>query len=282
MKPSCLFVAVLALVLATLLPAGTRAEAAQVVRIGAVHFPPYVVRPENGQGHDLLSELANALNRRQQAYTFVVVPTSVTRRYRDLAQGRFDVAVFENPQWDWQSIPHVSVDMGIEDAEVFVARRVPGRQQDYFATLGDKHLALFSGYHYGFARYNADPAYLTKAFNATLTYSHESNLLMVVRGRVDIAPVTRSFLKDVQLRNVLSADQLLVSERVDQVYRHCALLRPESPITPEAFAGLLREVRESGEMARIFEPYGIRVIAGPEAPPVDSAAGHKARATVKP
>ncbi|WP_109512653.1 substrate-binding periplasmic protein [Pseudomonas ovata] len=282
MKPLRSFLAVLALALATLLPAGVQVEAAQVVRIGAVHFPPYVVRPENGQGQDLLAELVAALNRRQQAYTFVVVPASVTRRYRDLAQGRVDMVVFENPQWDWQGIAHVSVDMGLEDTEVFVARRVPGRQQDYFANLSDKHLALFSGYHYGFARYNADPGYLTSTFNATLTYSHESNLLMVARGRVDIAPVTRSFLNDAQVRHILAADQLLVSERVDQVYRHFALIRPGGAITAEAFSGLLREVRDSGEMARIFEPYGIRVVIEPRALPVEVPMGNKARVTVKP
>ncbi|GAB7531861.1 ABC transporter substrate-binding protein [Pseudomonas sp. 3A(2025)] len=251
----------MALTLATLLPAGDEVEAAQVVRIGAVHFPPYVVRPENGQAQGLLFALVAALNRRQQVYEFVAVPTSVTRRYRDFAQGRIDIVVFENPQWGWQDIDYSSVDMGLEDAEVFVALRVQGRQQDYFADLGGKHLALFSGYHYGFARYNADPNYLTSSFHATLTYSHESNLLMVARARVDIAPVTRSFLKDAQMRNILSTDQLLVSERVDQVYRHFALVRPEGAIAASAFSDLLRQVRDTGEMAKIFEPYGVRVIA---------------------
>lgn len=275
MKSSRLFIGLLALSLANVLPMGNRVEAAQVVRIAAVHFPPYVVRPENGQGQGLLSELIAALNRRQKAYEFVTVPTSVARRYRHFAQGRIDLAVFENPQWGWQGISHACVDMGLEDAEIFVARREPGRQQDYFADLKDKHLALFSGYHYGFARYNADPNYLTSSFHATLTYSHESNLLMVVRGRVDIAPITRSFLRDVQMRKSLPTEQLLVSERVDQVYRHFALVRPGGAITAQAFAELLRQVRDTGELARIFEPYGVQVVAEP------GLAGSKPRLTAR-
>lgn len=254
-----LFIALVALVMATLLPVGAGVKAAQVVRIGAVHFPPYVIRPENGQAQGLLFELLVALNRRQQAYEFVAVPTSVSRRYRDFAQGRIDIVVFENPQWGWQDIAHTAIDMGLEDAEVFVARREQGRQQDYFADLSDKHLALFSGYHYGFASYNADPDYLTSRFHATLTYSHESNLLMVARGRVDIAPVTRSFFKDAQARNILFSDQLMMSERVDQWYRHFALVRPNTVITAQVFSDLLRQVRDSGEMAKIFEPYGVQV-----------------------
>lgn len=275
MKSSRLFIACMALLLATLLPMGDGVEAAQVVRIGAVHFPPYVIRPENGQGQGLLFELVAALNRHQKAYEFVTVPTSVARRYRDFSQGRIDLALFENPQWGWQGISYTSVDMGLEDAEVFVARREQGRQQDYFADLSGKHLALFSGYHYGFARYNADPNYLTSNFHATLTYSHESNLLMVARGRVDIAPITRSFFKDAQLRKILPTDQLLVSERVDQWYRHFALVRPGGAVSAQAFSELLRQLRDTGEMTSIFEPYGVRVVADP------GATGDKARLTTR-
>lgn len=275
MKSLRLFIALLALSLATVWPVGDGVEAAQVVRIGAVHFPPYVIRPENGQGQGLLSELVDALNRRQKAYEFVTVPTSVARRYRDFSQGRIDLAVFENPKWGWQDISHACVDMGLEDAEVFVARREQGRQQDYFANLKDKHLALFSGYHYGFASYNADPNYLTSNFQATLTYSHESNLLMVVRGRVDIAPVTRSFFNGVQMRKSLPTEQLMVSERVDQVYRHFALVRPGGAITAQAFSELLGQVRDTGELAKIFEPYGVRVVAEP------GPAGSKPRLTAR-
>jgi hypothetical protein len=46
---------------------------------------------------------------------------------------------------------------------------------------------VFSGYHYAFANFNADPKYLATHFNATLTYSHDSNLLMVARG----VPISR-------------------------------------------------------------------------------------------
>ena len=61
---------------------------------------------------------------------------------------------------------------------------------------------MFSGYHYAFANFNADPKFMAEHFNATLTYSHDSNLLMVARGRADIALVTRSYLSDFLARNV--------------------------------------------------------------------------------
>jgi ABC-type phosphate/phosphonate transport system substrate-binding protein len=46
------------------------------------------------------------------------------------------------------------------------------------------------------------PKFLAQNYNATLTYSHDSNLLMVLRGRADIALVTRSYLFDYLLRNL--------------------------------------------------------------------------------
>lgn len=202
------------------------ASAAQLVRIGAAHFPPYTVRPEQGADTGLLPQLVEALNAAQADYQFVLVPTSIPRRFRDFEQGRVDMAIFENPDWGWQKIPHTSVDMGLEDAEVFVAQHEPDRDQSYFNDLTGKRLAVFSGYHYAFANFNADPRYMAEHFNATLTYSHDSNLLMVARGRADIALVTRSYLSDFMVRNAEMAGQLMVSERIDQVYHHYALLRP--------------------------------------------------------
>lgn len=231
------------------------------VKVGAAHFPPYTVRPEQGADVGLLPQLVAALNRAQQRYRFVLVPTSIQRRFSDFQQGRTDMAIFENPQWGWQQIAHQQVDMGLEDAEVFVARQVDGRDPHYFDDLKGKRLALFNGYHYAFTGFNADPRYLRKVYNATLTYSHDSNLLMVQAGRADIALVTRSYFSDFLARNPSSRAQLVASQRIDQVYHHYALLRPAAPIGEQSFAELLRGLRDSGELARIFQPYRIAVSA---------------------
>ncbi|WP_175377029.1 ABC transporter substrate-binding protein [Pseudomonas sp. C1C7] len=242
-------------------------QAAQLVRIGAAHFPPYTVRPETGADTGLLPQLVEALNASQKDYQFVLVPTSIPRRFGDFKQGRIDMAIFENPAWGWKDIPHTDVDMGLEDAEIFVAQRHPEnrpeRQQDYFTDLTGKRLALFSGYHYEFANFNAEPKYLATTYNATLTYSHDSNLLMVLRGRADIALVTRSYLSDYFLRNLKVADELLVSNRIDQVYHHYAILRPASPISGEAFGQLLQGLRDNGQMLKIFDPYKIAIVPVP-------------------
>lgn len=88
---------------------------------------------------------------------------------------------------------------------------------------------------------------------------------MVLRGRADIALVTRSYLSDFLARNAESTEQLLVSERIDQVYHHYALIRPKAPITAEDFSGLLQKLRDNGQMHKIFDPYRIVVMSVPHA-----------------
>ena len=241
------------------LPLAGPLMAAQDVRVASVYFPPYVFNPEHQQPVGLLDELVAALNQSQVEYRFVLVPTAVKRRFRDFEQQRIDLAVFENPEWGWRNVPHDAVDMGLEDSEVFVGRVEEGRDQGYFDSLAGKRLALYHGYHYAFANFNAEPDYLSKSFNATLTHSHDSNLLMVLHQRADIALVTRSFISDFLERNRQYAGQLLISERVDQRYRHHVLLRPGAPIKPEQFQAILEALRENGQLQKIFGRYQIAV-----------------------
>ena len=235
-------------------------QAAQEVRVAAAYFPPYVFKNEQPHNPGLLAQLLEALNQAQSDFRFVAVPTAVKRRYRDFQQQRIDLAIFENPGWGWQDIPHTALDMRLEDSEVFVARVESGRTQSYFDDLHDKSLALYHGYHYAFADFNAEPDYLVKTFNATLTHSHESNLLMVLHQRVDIALATRSYLDSFLERNRQYAGQLLISERVDQRYRHHVLLRPGAPIKAQQFAAILEQVRGNGQLAKIFGRYQIVVM----------------------
>ena len=230
-------------------------QAEQLVRVGAYHFPPYVTKPESQSPGGLLPEMLVALNEAQDDYHFSLVPTSVTRRYRDFTQARYDLIFFESPDWGWQDIALDKLDLQIADAEVYVTRAAPDRDQRYFDSLRGKRMALYSGYHYGFAGFNANQDFLIRNFNAVLTYSHDSNLLMLLHDRVDISVVTRSYLRLYQRQNPEEGRQLLVSERTDQVYRHHALLRPEGPIDGLSLGELLSGLRASGKLPELLVRY---------------------------
>lgn len=238
------------------------ALAEQRVRVGAYHFPPYVVKPESQQPGGLLPELLEALNATQPDYRFELVPTSVTRRYRDFTKARYDLIFFESPDWGWQDIELDKLDLHISDAEVYVARVEPGRGQSYFDSLKGKRMALYSGYHYGFAGFNADQDYLSRTFNAVLTYSHDSNLLMLLHRRAELSVVPRSYLRLYQQTNPQQSQLLLVSERTDQVYHHQALLRPDGPLGPEVLAQLLESLQRSGRLSALLGRYHLRSATG--------------------
>jgi ABC-type amino acid transport substrate-binding protein len=249
------FIGLTACLYSALLPA------ANEVKVAQVEFPPYVFKHESQENPSLLVLLVDALNKAQQDYRFVLVPTSLKRRFDDLQRGRVDLAIFENPAWGWQNIAHAAWDMGLEDAEVFVARQLPGRGQEYFDSLQGKRLALFHGFHYAFANFNSNPAFLASTFNASLSHSHDGNLLMALNERANIALVTRSYVRDFLRRYPEHQGQLLVSDRVDQHYRHKLLLRPDGPIRAEQFAVIYEALREQGELERIFSPYQIDLVA---------------------
>jgi ABC-type amino acid transport substrate-binding protein len=235
------------------------AMAGEQVRVGAYHFPPYVVKPESAAPEGVLPDLLAALNALQSNYRFTLVPTSVTRRYRDLQSGRFDLILFESPRWGWQNTAYTSLDLQIQDAEVYVALAEPGRDQRYFDQLKGKRLALYNGYHYGFAGFNANQQFLREQHNAVLTYSHDSNLLMLMRGRADIAVITRSYLQHSQRSDPQRSRALLVSQRLDQVYQHHALFAPDSALTPQAFAELLLALNQDGQLDALFRGYHLVV-----------------------
>ena len=233
--------------------------ASQTVQVAGAHFPPYVVKPESAEASGLLLDMLAALNALQTDYRFVVRPTAIPRRFRDFQEGRIDLAVFENPDWGWQGIPGARIDMGLADAEIFIAKAQPGRSQHYFGKLAGKRLALYNGYHYGFAGFNPDPEFLQREFDAKLTYSHDSNLRMLLRERADIALVTRSYFNAYLERNPEQAGTFLASDRIDQSYHHYALLRPGAPISAEQFSALLERLRAGGQLQQIFGRYGVVV-----------------------
>ena len=235
--------------------------AEQLVRVGAYHFPPYVVKPESESPEGLLPELLAALNGAQGDYRFSLIPTSVTRRYRDFTQARYDLILFESPDWGWQGIPLGKLDLQITDAEVYVAHSKPGRDQAFFDSLKGKRMALYNGYHYGFADFNADQEFLVRKFQASLTYSHDSNLLMLLHDRADVSVVTRSYLRIFQREHPRESGQLLVSQRADQVYHHHALLRPASPLDSARLASLLQMLRDSGKLPELLARYHLQGVA---------------------
>ncbi|MCJ8169034.1 substrate-binding periplasmic protein [Atopomonas sediminilitoris] len=229
-----------------------------LVRVGGYDFPPYVKLADSSQGvSGLVPDLLAKLNALDKQWRFEFVPTSTKRRYRDLVDARFDLILFESPAWGWQKYSIHHTDLGLRDAEVYVTLNSADREQSYFDVFTGKRMALFNGYHYQFAGFNADAEFLRTQFNATLTYSHDSNLRMLERDRVDLVVVTQSFLRRFVAANPEFAGTLLVSDKHDQEYEHQVIAREQGPMTPSQLLEQMQLLDQAGLLTPLLESYGL-------------------------
>lgn len=236
--------------------------AAQRVMVGASEYLPYVAMPAQGEPGGLLPELLDAMNAVQDDYRFEITLTSTGRRYRDFTRGRIDLVLFESRQWGWQDTPMQTLDLGIDDSEVFVARAMPGRDQSYFATLEGKRLGLHVGYHYAFADFESDSERLHQRFDAIVSRSHETNLEMLLHQRIDLSVMTKSYLRMYFDAHPERRERLLVSTRVDQAFRPLALIRPNGPIDAERLSAILETLKRNGRYAALLARYHLDAAPG--------------------
>jgi ABC-type amino acid transport substrate-binding protein len=247
------------LVLVTVLAlAAFSVSAAELVRVAGYDFPPFV-EDAAGKPHGLALDLITALNAAQNQYEFRFVPTSARRRYADFDDGRFDMMLFESPEWGWAEKSGLAVfsNVFLRGGEVYIALAKPGRGQEYFAELKGKRMVGILGYHYGFAGYNADPDILAANHGMKLVNSHKSSIEMVLAERVDVAVVTDSYLNAHLARAPEAARRLLVSSAYDQIYNHRALVRRGGPLDIATVNRLLAEMDKDGTLAKLWKAAGV-------------------------
>lgn len=243
---------ILALVLA-FAAGGQPAQSAELVRVGAYPFLPFV-----DKSGGLTADLVLAMNAFQNDYTFQLVNTSANRRYRDMADGAFTMVLFENIKWGWDpSLVHASKVFLKGDGEVFVALRKPGRGQEYFKALNDKRILGVTGFHYEFANLDTDPKRLAQRFKISFSPDNAVSLRNLLAERGDLAVITRSYLKSFLVKEPQLAARLLVSEKFDQTYAHTAVIRKGSKPTPEELDALFEKMESSGALKQLWMRYGL-------------------------
>ncbi len=243
-----------ALALILLLGAGTiPAHSAQEVRVGTYPFLPFVDRSGG-----LTADLVQAMNAFQKEYTFQLVSTSSNRRYRDMANGTFSMVLFENIKWGWDPSQVQASKVFLQgDGEVYVALSQPGRGQEYFKTLNDKHILGVSGYHYGFANFDANPGGLAQRFNISFSPDNAISLRNLLAERGDVAVITKSYLKSYLVKEPEIAARLLVSDQFDQTYAHTAVIRRGSRPSPKELDALFDKMESAGVLKQLWNRYGL-------------------------
>lgn len=220
------------------------------IKVGGYPFEPFVEQ-QGGITPAFLAEL----NIRQETYHFEFVPIPAQRRYELLRRGVIDAVFFEMPVWGWQSL-EAQIDVThpvLRGAEVFIARNQNEAGDDLFRLAPDKKMALTLGYHYAFANYNADQAYIHSKVDAVFSESMAQTLRYLMSGAVEIALVSDLFLRREFSRHPDLQYQLVQRPLPDQEYELSAILRKDGPIS----AGTLDEVFSSVDMKSFFKAYGL-------------------------
>lgn len=233
-------------------------HAAETVMVGGYSFPPFIeIVRKQPQG--LTIDLINKMNAFQNKYFFKFIETSSKRRYRHFQKKRFDIIMFESIHWGWKDVKDIEASkVFLKGGEVYIAKADHNRNQSYFNNFKGKSMACILGYHYGFANFNADETFLRNEFNAYLNRSHKSSILMITKGRADIAVVTASYLSIFLKKNPLTKNQILISQTMDQEYNHTMLVRKNSSPGVKEINELINQMEYSGVLMELWESYGIK------------------------
>lgn len=231
-------------------------NAAEVL-VGGYSFSPFVEKVD-GTFEGITIDVIKEMNALQDKYVFKFVPTSSKRRYRDFDHKYFDLIMFESIQWGWGDRPIEKSDVIYQGGEVYITPAVTGRNQDYFDDFKDKRILGYVGYHYGFADFNADEAFLEKQFDIKFTMTHEGNIRSVAAGRADIAVVAISFLKKFLHHHPEIEEKIIISQKLDQEYNLSMLMRSNAQPTIDEINELIRQMTDKGIFADIFKSYGIK------------------------
>lgn len=230
------------------------ATAQQSVKIGAYYFPPYATNTVEGMG-GMVADLVLAMNDVQDDYVFEIVPTSATDRYADLEAGKFDMLAFENIAWGWQDMPVDASEVFMGGSEVYVAASGVEGGQAFFDNVAEHKIAAVYGFHYGFADFNGDPAYLQTSYSVEQPLNPCTSLYYVLDGRVDVAVVPEIYLEMFLQNYAQYQGRFLVGETPDQTYEHSFVVSRDHGPAVEELNDIIAKLRDNGDLDRLMEPY---------------------------
>jgi polar amino acid transport system substrate-binding protein len=235
----------------------TSAWAAEVVKVGIYDFPPYIFIADKTTG--ITVQMIAAMNKFQNRYQFVTVPTTARWRYRDFESNKFDMMIFESKQWGWQKKPMAASQAFATGMEVYVTQAKPGRGQDFFADFKNKEMIGVLGYHYQFAGFHGELDYLENNFNIVLTNNQQKSLELILKHSGEIAVLSKEYLNYHFAHSPADKAKLLISDKVDQIYQHTILVRENSELSVSAVNTLLEQMKQKGTLTPLWQEHGIKV-----------------------
>jgi ABC-type amino acid transport substrate-binding protein len=232
------------------------AIAIPIIKVGGYLFPPFV-NTSSGEISGLTLELIKLLNSQQTDYFFEFVLTSPKRRYLDFESFKIDALFFESKQWGWMNYPIDASKAFLAGGEVYITKSGPNKNQGYFDRLKSKTMAAILGYHYQFADFNSDEKFIKSHYKITLLSNPSAILNQVLSERVQIGIVSQSYLQKEMMNNPQYKQQLLVSDKLDQVYSHTLLIRNSGLLSVEKMNAMIKKIKSNGTLDTLLLQYGL-------------------------
>lgn len=227
---------------------------AVVVRVGGYPFEPFV------DGNDgVTPAFLNELNQRQSTFRFEFVPVPSQRRYELLRRGVVDAFFFEMPVWGWQTLAaDITTTRAIlRGSEVLVARQQDQSKENIFHLSPARKVALTLGYHYAFADFKADQAYIGTKVDAVFGETIGQTLRYLRSGAADLAIMSDIFLYREFMRTPSLKEQLILSPDPDQTYALPLLVRNAAPVEAAELDAILEAMYADGSLQAFFARFGL-------------------------
>ncbi|QLY25908.1 ABC transporter substrate-binding protein [Bdellovibrio sp. KM01] len=241
--------AILLIILGISFAEASTAAPRKIVLVGAYGFAPYY---DLEKGRGIITDVLEQLNSMQPDFQFKVVEIPSRRRYQSFVERKVDMIFFEDPRWDWKDIAHYALPVGVQDAEVYIALKKKAKDQSYFSSLKNKRIAVILGYHYGYAKFNADEAYLQSNFKISLVSHNLASVRLVLHERVEVAVVPLPFIRRYLRENPDKNAEVLVSEKVDQHYDLRLIVNPKAAIARDRLENLMSKLVKEPAYQALF------------------------------
>lgn len=203
-----------------------------------------------------VARFVERMNTAQSRFHFELELVPRLRLEEMLRRKEADLYPLRTLDWVDASLGLLATDTVVTTGDVYIARRAHPLGTQVFRELAQRTLAGVRGYHYKVFGDNPDPDWIKVHFKATLLPSNEAVIKFVLLGRADVGLVPEAIVLQ-YLSDPVYARQLRVADQYDSQVKLSNLLRPEGPISVEEMNAIVRQLRQSGEVARLSRTFNL-------------------------
>jgi ABC-type amino acid transport substrate-binding protein len=244
------FAAGMLLILCGLMAA--KANEPVTVKVGAYEYG-VVYFYEHGRPRGMVPHLIRLLNDVQNEYVFELAETSSRRRYQAVSNGEVDLILLENSQWEWQEFDVRFSEPIVQEKDLYLTLAGRDDIQSLLSNVTNHPILCVLGFHYGFAGFKSDPAYLRQNFDVLLRYNEKEVLEGLLADKAPIGIVSAGFLAAQFVEYPALRDSLVIADQPDAIHDLVSVLSASSSITLERFNELIAQLHSIGEVERLWQ-----------------------------